>query len=253
MPTIGQHEYPLTTVADAIEKAKRISAQFKGQPFDRTSLAAALNYKSARTGAFNQLLADLRRFGVIDGRGDMLQATSLAQRLAIPTSSEEFSQAVYEMITRIPLFKLLYEHSEGKAPTEEELLATLINLTKADRAAVQAVVTRIRNNFASGLSRIGSFRPATTSASPAAESSGGVLPLSRSRDFRGLGEPENEVIPTNVIEVRAGEVRLKYPMTRTGLKLMRLNFEGGGFWEILEEEVSKSERPTEAGDTPNGA
>ena len=235
MPTIGQHEYPLTTVADAIEKAKRITIQFKGQPFDRTAMAAALGYKSAESGAFNQLLADLRRFGVIDGRGDALQATPLAQRLAVPTNNQEFSEAVYEMMTRIPLFKLLYEHSEGAGPTEDELLATLINVTKADRAAVQAVVTRIRNNFLSGLSQIGGVRPPPIAAS---QTSGRIKGAkSDTHDVRVFGEPEN----LNVIEVRAGEVRLKYPLTVMGLKLMRHNLQGEGFWDILEKEVSKSE------------
>ena len=140
MPTLGQHDYPLTTVADGIENAKKIVLQFKGQSFDRKALAAALGNKSAETGAFNQRLADLRRFGVIDGRGETLQVTALAQRLAIPTNNDEFSDAVFEMMTRVPLFKLLYEHTEGKSPTEDELLATLINLTKADRASMQSAL-----------------------------------------------------------------------------------------------------------------
>ncbi len=241
MPTLGQHDYPLTTVADAIENAKKIVLQFKGQSFDRKALAAALGNKSAETGAFNQRLADLRRFGIIDGRGETLQVTALAQRVAIPTNSDEFSEAVFEMMTRVPLFKLLYEHTEGKTPNEDELLATLINLTKADRAEVQAVVTRIRNNYLSGLSRMGGARPSIASTpgvrSAILKSDAQRLPL----------EPEN--VSLNLIEVRAGEVSLKYPLTKTGLKLMRHNFTGPGFWEILEEQVSKSEAPSRAGPT----
>jgi hypothetical protein len=176
---------------------------------------------------------------VIDGRGETLQVTALAQRLAIPTNSDEFSEAVFEMMTRVPLFKLLHEHTEGKTPTEEELLATLINLTKADRAEVQAVVTRIRNNYLSGLSRTGGVRtiPSSTSGGRGGtiKSDSQKLPL----------EPENP----NVIEVRAGEVSLKYPLTKTGLKLMRHNLQGPGFWEILEEQVSKSEAPSGTGST----
>src|SRR2546427_58171 len=136
MPTLGQHDYPLTTVADGIENAKKIVLQFKGQSFDRKALAAALGNKSAETGAFNQRLGDLRRFGVIAGHGAATKPDS----------------------PRLPL------------------------------------------------------------------------------------EPENP----NVIEVRAGEVNLKYPLTKTGLKLMRHNFQGPGFWEILEEQVSKSEAPSGA-------
>ena len=239
MPTLGQHDYPLTTVADGIENAKKIVLQFKGQSFDRKALAAALGNKSAETGAFNQRLADLRRFGVIDGRGETLQVTALAQRLAIPTNNDEFSDAVFEMMTRVPLFKLLYDHTEGKSPTEDELLATLINLTKADRAEVQAVVTRIRNNYLSGLSRTAGVRPGAPSTPV------GRAAATKPDSPRLLLEPENP----NVIEVRAGEVNLKYPLTKTGLKLMRHNFQGPGFWEILEEQVSKSEAPPTAGST----
>ena len=235
MPTLGQHDYPLTTVADGIENAKKIVLQFRGQSFDRKALAAALGNKSAGTGAFNQRLADLRRFVVIEGRGETLQVTALAQRLAIPTNGDELSDAVFEMMTRVPLFKLLYEHTEGKSPTEDELLATLINLTKADRAEVQAVVTRIRNNYLSGLSRTGGIRRSSVASTP-----GGRTAAAKSDSARFPLEPENP----NVIEVRAGEVSLKYPLTKTGLKLMRHNLQGPGFWEILEEQVSKSEAPS---------
>jgi len=238
MPSIGQYEYPAMNVATAIDAAKKVATQFKGQPFDRVPLAAALGYKTAGSGAFNQTLADLRRFGVVDGRGDSMQVSALAQKLAVPTSKEEYAGVVLELINRVPLFKALYEHYSGSAPSEEDLLATLINLTKAERTEVQGVVGRVRANFVSGLSALSAAGPIPRASAGQPGQRAGLVPGGDHRKA-SLGPLEGD--PTDhVIEVVAGTIHIRFPMTETGIKLMRHNFEGKGFWEILEAEVAKA-------------
>lgn len=75
------------TVAIEVEVAsyfaRKVASAFQGQPFSREQLAKVLGYSNANSGAFNQRFADLRRLGVLTGRGPQLNLTTLAQCLVM--------------------------------------------------------------------------------------------------------------------------------------------------------------------------
>jgi hypothetical protein len=115
MPSLGSMDFPETTISDAAELAKKIAQSFRTNEFSKESLAAALGYKNAVSGAFNQRLADLRKYGIVEGRGDRLRATNLSQRLAAPAPGE-YEHSIQEMLEAIPLFRALHEHFAGSLP-----------------------------------------------------------------------------------------------------------------------------------------
>lgn len=229
MPTIGDKEFPATNIDTAVDSAKKIAVQFKGQPFDRTALATALKYKSASTGGFNQMLADLRKYGLVSGRGEMLQATDLVQKLAVPQHDQEYSDAVVEAMNNVPLFRELYDHYQGSVPAEDDLLTTLINTTKGERITVQGIVPRIRGILASGWAKGGPYRTPAKGSGP-----GTTL-------TRVTGEPEPA---GDVITLTAGKLHLRYPLTEDGIELMKVNFEGDRFWKILLKQVKPVAEPS---------
>lgn len=155
MPSLGSMDYPDTSVPDAIEIAKKLAQAFRSNEFSKESLAAAMGYKNAKSGSYNQRAADLKKWGLIDGRGDHLRLTSLTHKLAAPGPGE-FEQAVQSMLLNVPLFRSLHEHFEGEPPGDEDLFVTLLNLTAADRLAVKESLPKIRSFYMDAASRMGS-------------------------------------------------------------------------------------------------
>ena len=237
MPAIGDREIPATNIDTVVDSAKKIAQQFKGSPFDRKALATTLGYKSDATGAFNQMLADLRRFGIIVGRGDSIAATELVQRLAVPQNDAEYGSAVLEAMNKVTLFNELYNHYQGVLPSEDDLLATLINITKADRVHVSEVVGRVRSNLSTGWAKGGSYRASVANAPPGGN--------------RQPGAGAGAIVSEDTIELSAGKLHLSYPLTADGIEMMRLNFDGPKFWEILTKQVKRdAPAATEAGKNP---
>jgi hypothetical protein len=154
MPSLGSMDFPETTISDAAELAKKIAQSFRTNEFSKESLAAALGYKNAVSGAFNQRLADLRKYGIVEGRGDRLRATNLSQRLAAPAPGE-YEHSIQEMLEAIPLFRALHEHFAGSLPGEEDFFVTLLNITGADRLAVKDMMPKIRGTYSDAINRIG--------------------------------------------------------------------------------------------------
>jgi hypothetical protein len=207
MPKIGAFDYPDTSVEDAIEAAKKIARQFKTGGFDRTSLSAAMGFKSANSGTFNQKLADLRRFGVLEGRGEEIRATDLAQRLAVPKTTEEYAASVQELIFKIPLYKTLHDQHPSGTPSEEEFLATLLNITKAERVEVQKQSARIRNLFSEAHGKMGA--------------SGVVGPAPPPRPpIAPPGPPTGTGATPGLIELRAGPAYHSFAFTPEGIEQM---------------------------------
>ncbi len=230
MPAIGDRDFPTTNIDTAIEVAKRVATQFKGSPFDRKALAATLQL-AVRSGGFNQLVADVKRYGVIQGRGDAMSATEVAQKLALPNSEEEYSRTVVEMLNRIPLFQELYHHYKGIVPSVDDLRVTLVNITKEDRMRVDQFAGRIRANLQKGWSKSGPFMPPAAKPAP-----------SENRPERDISvEP-----PEGKITLTAGAVRLEYPLTKRGIAMMKLSTAGDGFWALLEEQVKPALSPPPA-------
>ena len=242
MPALGNQEFPKANIESIIEAAKKIANQFKGQPFDRVALSTALGYKGPRTGGFNQVLADLRRFGVIDGRGDAIQATSIAQRLAVPSGPDEYSMAVLEMMNKVPLFAQLYDHYEGTVPSAEDLQTTLINLTKDNRVTVAGLVPLIRGNLAAGWSKAGPYRSSKSPGRPIEQTTAGSSESNLRESDRRVVAREPNSVDSPVIELFAGNIRLQYPFTEDGVRLMKEHFSSDLTWKTLEGEARMAAR-----------
>ena len=242
MPQIGTLEYPDTSIDDVIESAKKIARQFKSAEFDRAALAAALGYKNARSGTFNARLADLRRFGIVDGRADGIRATDLAQRIAAPATQDEYAAAVSEAAFRIPLYKVLYEHYQGETPSEEDLFATLLNITKADRIDAQKQAGRIKTLFGEVVSRA-----EVTAIGTAPRSHGTPAPGTRTRlPQAGSGE---ELL---AIEFHAGQIHQSFPFTPEGVDQLAVILKEESFWKFLRAQALGTPKPSGGPDRETG-
>jgi hypothetical protein len=225
MPLIGDEEFPRTNIDAAIATGQKLAAQFHDQEFDVDSCATCLGYRSSKNGAFRQLLADLRKFGLLTGRGRGVRVTDRLQRLTVPRDADEFAEAKLESMNAVPLFRALFERFQGTLPSEEELTVSLLNRTKGDRTSLRSWSPRIRANLAAGWARRSSLSRATPPAAPGTASPSPIL-----------SELPERRANTERVTFSAGDVRLEFPLTSKGLRLMKANLESEELWVVLSAE-----------------
>jgi hypothetical protein len=124
---------PKMSMSEAISLAKQIVGQFRSQEFSDSGLASLLKHETAKSGSFRQRQADLRRFGLIEGRGAKLKASSAAQTIYAPGPGE-LNGALSQVAFRVPLYQALHDKYKGSIPSEEDFLTTLVDLTGLPRS-----------------------------------------------------------------------------------------------------------------------
>lgn len=153
MPQTQTIEYPrYISISEGIEIAKKLVGTFKGNAISKDALANMLNHKNSTSGTFLVKLSDLKKLGIIEGRGDSFSTTEVAKKIAIPTDENEKNSAIREMINNVRILTQLYEnlHSDT-APTDNDILIQLINITHKDRAMIRPLVAEISKLYKDAL------------------------------------------------------------------------------------------------------
>jgi hypothetical protein len=230
VPLVGDAEYPQTRPEAALAVIRKLASQFQGHSFDAEACAAALGYRSARNGAFRQILADLRKYGLVTGRGDGIEATDLLRRLVVPLESEDRAAARLEMMNSVPLFRELFQRFEGRVPSDEGLTAALIQLTRADRLKLQGRVPKIRSLLAEGWGSRGPWEKPT------------LAPMDRESSAVPSVPPPGPAERSRTLRFDAGPVRLEFPFTPDGLHLLRSNLLDPALWALVSGSFSEAGR-----------
>jgi hypothetical protein len=132
----------------AIEYAKKIVNEYRSGSITTAALAHTMNHENDKSGTFLRKVSDLKRYGILEGRGNALYATDLAKRISASTSEEEKDAALKEMVFNIPIFKQLYDaFLSNRSPSDNEVLSQLLNITKKDRADLQSISAEIRKFY----------------------------------------------------------------------------------------------------------
>ncbi len=155
---------PKMTLSDAVELGKKVVGQFGSHEFTDTGLASLLGHDTAKSGAFRQRQADLRRFGLIDGRGDKLHASMSAKTISAPGPSE-LSGALSQTAFRIPLYRSLHDKYKGAVPAEEDFLTTLVDLTGLARSDLMPHVKTLLGLYTDVCRTLG-MAPSVSTAPP---------------------------------------------------------------------------------------
>lgn len=101
------------SIGDALGVARVIHERGGGRA-THDQLAAYLDYKSAKNGAYNDLLASAKLAGLITSEGGVLRITERAQSILMPVYPESARAALIEAFLAVPLFKAVYEEYHGK-------------------------------------------------------------------------------------------------------------------------------------------
>ena len=164
---LGKYELPpKLPMSDAARLAVKIVGQFRDSTFGEASLASALGHSNSTGGAYNQKVADLRKYGVITGRAPTLAAGSIAQAIFGDRPGEK-ERALHEMLTGIPLFKVLYDHYGEKLPDDVDLTTYLLHVTGAVRPDVEGALASLREAYRDACSTVPAMPGGTKSTLPA--------------------------------------------------------------------------------------
>lgn len=211
MGQLGKYSYPNLGFDEVIRIVRKFSKELKGSASSPHALAELLGQK-ARSGSFNSKLADLRKYGVLENRG--LKLTSLGEKVATPINENEANEAIKEAILNIELWKEIYIRFKENIP-ETNLPSLLIDITGAKREDVVSQAGIISKIYKEAISHIGkeSFEE-------------------KYKDMKKQ-DIDNSPVPENIIELRAGDMHMRLPRTKSNIKLLI------SFLENMENEGSK--------------
>jgi hypothetical protein len=117
MGSIDGEKYPDLTAREAAEIADILVNTFGGEPSSPNAFAQEVGHKSADSGAFKMKIANVRRYGLLPGRG--LEPTELAYTVADPRDDEAEQEAMFQMYRNITILNQLYDQLDGQTPGEE--------------------------------------------------------------------------------------------------------------------------------------
>jgi hypothetical protein len=128
MQKLGNYEIPGLNVDEAISATKLLEKVLMGKEAPKASFAKALG-QSPKSGAFFVKMADLKRYGLINGRGEAYQTTDLAKRISYETDPQKYQELVREVAFNIPLYKAIYDHFKDVEPTAIQFEISLAQIT----------------------------------------------------------------------------------------------------------------------------
>ncbi|MFH0961409.1 MAG: hypothetical protein V1820_01875 [archaeon] len=206
MGKLGQYDYPDLSFTLALQSVKELDSKLKGDEMTLEGMSSALGHGTHKSGGFLMKIADLRRFGLLSGRGKMT-LSDLAKRILYPTNPEEERAALTEAFMSVQLFKEIYNRFGATEPSESDINTFLLNFTKQDRGIIAKKAVNIRKSYIEGMSRIGNM----------ANTPGQVIPASRS--FSPSAIPGRTVSGNpNVFEKSFGDIFISIPKTKAALE-----------------------------------
>jgi hypothetical protein len=115
--------FPRDALKRALQLAESIEKNNAGRPYDRLTLAGAVEY-SPNSSGFRQLIISSGRYGVTDGgyMADKISLTSLGSKIVAPTDDAQRGQGLREALLKPDLFRKVYEFYDKKSIPREELL-----------------------------------------------------------------------------------------------------------------------------------
>lgn len=132
-------QYPYFDLPTALEKVQKIWESEGRAEVDPEVAAQDMGFSGTSGSSFSALSA-LRKFGLIEGRGD-LRLTDLALKILLPKSEDEKDGAIQEAALKPKLYKDLWEqYSSSGLPSDEALIAALVRDYKFNKKKAQPCV-----------------------------------------------------------------------------------------------------------------
>src|SRR2546426_5486416 len=110
---IGDKQIPDTRLPELVSVVKTLYGKFGEKDVDHDTAASLLGHTTSRSGAYRQKIADLRSFGLIEGRGNV-KVSETGRKLSYPNAPGEENQGLVEAIARVDLWKNFFDKYTAK-------------------------------------------------------------------------------------------------------------------------------------------
>lgn len=115
--------YPSVSLSKSLEFARHIYDKANKGEIHPTVAVSLMGYKGL-SGPSSSALSSLKKFGLLEGRGDSVKITELALKILEPLEPVEKSRAVAKSFMLPELYSLIIDEYEG-IPDEEVIVAVL--------------------------------------------------------------------------------------------------------------------------------
>ena len=116
LPPLGRYKYPKRSLDSALKDVERVETALR-QGITRRSLADALGMKFS--GGFFEKVADMKMYGLIQGRGTV-KITELADKILHGLTMDEKRKAREQAWLNVDAIRLVHDIFKGRIPSREE-------------------------------------------------------------------------------------------------------------------------------------
>jgi hypothetical protein len=140
---IGSYTIPNNRLKDLIEDTKRIYEKFPSEEVEAEFIAHTIG-NSPKSGSFRQKLADLRSYGLLEGRGK-IRVSELGKTITYGHASEKI-EAFEKILKNIPLWGIFLDRY-GISIKEDSFWVDLAKITGVERPLAQNKAEWVRKIY----------------------------------------------------------------------------------------------------------
>lgn len=146
MARVRSPKYPNYHLAKAIDNIEKVYNADRTAQLHRETIAKHLGY-SGLSGSSDTSIATIAQYGLLEriGKGEM-RVSQLAVDVLVPESEAQRIKAVNKAALTPPLFLEIYNHFEGRTPSDEALRTYLLRRDFNDRA-IKPIVKSLGPTF----------------------------------------------------------------------------------------------------------
>lgn len=160
---IGNYSVPHYHIKDIVVDVKRLHEQYGRREFNKTDIAYTLG-QSPTSGSLMQKIADMKSYGLLEGRGDSFNVTQLGEHATFGDSNEKI-KALKTIFINIPLWNNLYEKYKGSI-REDGFANILANLSGSTVPECEKKAPSLRKQYLGDLNFIQSVEGSEKAKDP---------------------------------------------------------------------------------------
>lgn len=146
MPKVKKVDFPNVGIDESINAMTSLIEKLNGETKNGDAFATMIGHTSGKSGTFLVKLGDLRKYGLLEPRGD-IKATVLAKKIVHPLNEQEKQISINKMIMNVELWRLLYQKIGKNYPTDEQFWVYIMEVTNCDRSEAIKEADKIRKKY----------------------------------------------------------------------------------------------------------
>ncbi len=148
---LGNTSYPTNRLIKLLDMVEKIYSDIGERPVTSEYIAEILEY-GPRSGTFLQRMADLRSYGLIEGKRKNVHISKLAIMATLGSENEK-NRALDKAVRNVDLWKKLFDRC-GKNPIKDSFWLDLQQITEIDKITAQKHSDRVRKAYLSDIEHI---------------------------------------------------------------------------------------------------